>query len=75
MEVVEAVTAAVGAERTGVRISPQNTQVDHVANQLKLSATGPRTRLDGTKEKCLGSWRPADLRVSSVLSRSFKLCV
>jgi 2,4-dienoyl-CoA reductase-like NADH-dependent reductase (Old Yellow Enzyme family) len=26
MEVVEAVTAAVGAERTGVRISPQNTQ-------------------------------------------------
>ena len=26
MEVVEAVTAAVGAERTGVRISPQSTQ-------------------------------------------------
>jgi 2,4-dienoyl-CoA reductase-like NADH-dependent reductase (Old Yellow Enzyme family) len=43
MEVVEAVTAAVGAERTGVRISPQNTQVDHVANQLKLSdAEAPR---------------------------------
>jgi N-ethylmaleimide reductase len=28
MEVVDAVSAAVGAERTGVRISPQNTQND-----------------------------------------------
>jgi N-ethylmaleimide reductase len=55
MEVVDAVTAAVAAECTGVRISPQNTQNDiaesdlqslfnHVAEQLSGKGLAPCDR-------------------------------
>ena len=52
MEVVDAVIAAVGAERTGVRISPQNTQNDiadsdpqALFNYVCRTAVGKRPRL------------------------------
>ena len=47
MEVVDAVTAAVGAQRTGVRISPQNTQSD-------ISDSDPQTLFNYVAEQLSG---------------------
>ena len=45
LEVVDAVTAAVGAERTGVRISPQNTMND-------IGDSDPQALFDYVAERC-----------------------
>ncbi len=76
MEVVDTVSATVGAERTGVRISPQNTQNDiadsdpqalfnYVAEQLSGKDLAYLHIIEGDTS---GRFRPSTTKTSNACS-------